>query len=156
MAIEPKTGTRLARVYKQRTKQEYAEFLKQLAALYPAAKKICLVQDNLNTHNLSSLYETFPAKEAFALAQRFEFSLTPKSASWLNMIEIEFSALAKQCLHRRIPTPEKLNTEIQALVMERQQQGILIHWQFSLESARNKFSRHYHGIYAGNPERSKT
>jgi hypothetical protein len=114
------------------------------------------VQDNLNTHNLSSLYETFPAPEAFALSQRFEFSLTPKSGSWLNMIEIEFSALAKQCLDRRIATQEKLNTEIQALVTERQQKGIQIHWQFSLESARSKFSRHYHGINAGNPDCSKT
>ena len=156
MAIEPKTGKRLARVYARRTKQEYAQFLKELAALYPTAEKIRLVQDNLNTHNLRSLYETFPAAEAFALSQRFEFYPTPKSGSWLNMIEIEFSALAKQCLDRRIPTQDKLNTEIQALVMERQQEGILIHWQFSLESARNKFSRHYHGIYAGNPERSKT
>jgi DDE superfamily endonuclease len=149
MAIEPKTGKRLARVYQRRTKQEYALFLRELATQYPYAAKIRLVQDNLNTHNLSSLYETFPAAEAFALAQRFEFSLTPKSGSWLNRIEIEFSALAKQCLARRIPTQEKLNTEIQALVTERQQQGIQIHWQFSLESARSKFSRHYQGVYAG-------
>ncbi len=155
MAIEPKTGQRLARVYGRRTKQEYAQFLKELAALYPNAEKIRLVQDNLNTHNLSSLYETFPAVEAFALAQRFAFYPTPKSGSWLNRIEIEFSALAKQCLDRRLATQEKLNAEIQALVTKRQQQGILIHWQFSLESARNKFSRHYHNIYAANPERSK-
>lgn len=156
MALEPKTGTRLARVYERRTKQEYAQFLKEVAASYPAAQKIRLVQDNLNTHNLSSLYETFPAAEAFALAQRFEFYLTPKSGSWLNMIEIEFSALAKQCLDRRIPTQEKLNAEIQALVTERQQQGIQINWQFSIESARSKFSRHYHGIYTSNSECPKT
>ena len=72
------------------------------------------------------------------------------------MIEIELSALAKQCLDRRIATQEKLNTEIQAVVTERQQKGIRIDWQFSLESARNKFSHHYHGICAGSPERSKT
>lgn len=81
--------------------------MKELA-LHPKAEKIRLVQDNLNTHNLSSLYETFSAAEAFALAQRFEFYLTPKSASWLNRIEIEFSALAKQGLNRRIATQEKL------------------------------------------------
>jgi DDE superfamily endonuclease len=156
MAIEPKTGRRLARVYARRTKQEYGQFLKELAALYPAAEKIRLVQDNLNTHNLSSLYETFPAAEAFALAQRFEFYLTPKSGSWLNMIEIEFSALARQCLQRRIPTQAKLDTEIQALVTERQQKGIQIHWQFSIESARNKFSRHYQQVNAGNAICSKT
>jgi hypothetical protein len=156
MAIEPKTGQRLARVYGRRTKQEYAQFLKELAAVYPNAEKIRLVQDNLNTHNLSSLYETFPAAEAFALSQRFEFYLTPKSGSWLNMIEIEFSALARQCLNRRLPTQEKLNTEIQALVTERQQRGIQIDWQFSLESARNKFSRHYQKVYAGPSICSKT
>jgi len=156
MAVEPKTGKRLARVYARRTKQEYAQFLKELAAHYPQTEKIRLVQDNLNTHNLSSLYETFPAADAFALAQRFEFHPTPKSGSWLNMIEIEFSALAKQCLNRRIATQEKLNTEIQAVVTERQQKGIRIAWQFSLESARSKFSRHYHGICDGNPECHKT
>ncbi len=104
MAIEPKTGKRLARVTAQRTKQDYAQFLKELAALYPKAAKIRLVQDNLNTHNLSALYETFPAHEAFALAQRFEFYWTPKSASWLNMIECEFSALSRLCWSRRIAT----------------------------------------------------
>ena len=156
MAIEPKTGQRLARVYGHRTKQEYAQFLRELAAQYPRAEKIRLVQDNLNTHNLSSLYETFPAAEAFALAQRFEFSLTPKSGSWLNMIEIEFSALAKQCLDRRIPTQEKLNAEIQAVVTERRQKSVTIDWQFSLESARSKFSRHYQGVYAGLSECCKT
>jgi len=130
--------------------------LRELAAQYPQAEKIRLVQDNLNTHNLSSLYETFPAAEAFALSQRLEFYPTPQSGSWLNMIEIEFSALAKQCLDRCLPTPEKLNAEIQALVMERQQKGIQINWQFSLESARSKFSRHYQGVYTGYSDCSKT
>jgi hypothetical protein len=156
MAIEPKTGKRLARVYGRRTKQEYAQFLRELVAQYPQAEKIRLVQDNLNTHNLSSLYETFPAAEAFALSQRFEFYLTPKSGSWLNRIEIEFSALAKQCLDRRIPTREKLAAEVQALVTEREQKRIQIDWQFSIDSARSKFSRHYYGIYTGNPEGPKT
>ena len=105
-AIGPKPGQRRARVYGRRTKQEYAQFLKELAALYPTAEKIRLVQDNRNTHNLSSLYETFPAADAFALSQRFEFYLTPKSGSWLKMIEIEVSALARQCLNRRLPTQE--------------------------------------------------
>ena len=156
MALEPKTGRRLARVYERRTKQEYAQFLKELAALYPTAEKIRLVQDNLNTHNLSSLYETCPAAEAFALSQRFEFHPTPKSGSWLNMIEIEFSVLAKQCLDRRLPTREKLAAEVQTLVAEREQKRIQIDWQFSIDSARSKFGRHYHSIYAGNPGCSKT
>jgi len=149
-AIEPKTGNRLAQVYDQRTKREYALFLKELAAQYPQAVKIRLVQDNLNTHNLSSFYETFPAEEAFALAQRFEFYYTPKKASWLNMIEIEFSALARQCLNRRIASKAELEREIAAIVKERVAKAIKIEWQFSIESARTKLNRHYEQVHAAN------
>ena len=94
-AIEPLTGNRLAQVHPQRTKKEYSLFCQALAAEYPQATKIRLVQDNLNTHDTSTFYENLPADEAQALANRFEFHFTPKSASWLNMIEIEFSALAQ-------------------------------------------------------------
>jgi len=149
-AIEPKTGRRLAQVYDQRRKREYALFLKELAAMYPAAEKICLVQDNLNTHNTSSLYETFAAEEAFALAQRFEFYYTPKKASWLNMIEIEFSAIARQCLHRRIAGKAELEREVQAIVKERAAKAIKIEWQFSIASARTKLNRHYEQVQAEN------
>jgi DDE superfamily endonuclease len=89
-AVEPLTGARLAQVKTRRTKKEYTEFCQALVATWPGAKKIRLVQDNLNTHNASSFYENLPAEEAFALAGRFGFYYTPKSASWLNMIEIEF------------------------------------------------------------------
>ena len=88
--------------------------------------------------------------EAFALAQRFEFFYTPKSASWFNMIEIEFSALARTCLHRRIPTMEELEREVLALVTERHDKRIKINWQFSIEKARDKFSRHYAKINPSN------
>ena len=93
-AIEPLTGNRLAQVHSRRTKKEFALFCQTLAAAYPEAKKIRVVLDNLNTHDISAFYENMPADDAFALAQRFDFFFTPKSASWLNMIEIEFSALA--------------------------------------------------------------
>lgn len=149
-AIEPKTGQRLAQVYDQRCKREYALFLRELAAQYPKAVKIRLVQDNLNTHNLSSLYETFPADEAFALGQRFEFYYTPKKASWLNMQEIEFSAIARQCLNRRIATKAVLEREVQAIVKERAAKAIKIEWQFSIESARTKLNRHYVAVHAEN------
>jgi hypothetical protein len=145
-AIEPLTGKRLAQVHPQRTKREYTLCCQALSEQYPEAVKIRLVQDNLNTHNASSFYEHLPVQEAFALAQRFEFYYTPKSASWLNMIEIEFSALARGCLHRRIPTLEQLEQEVLALVEERHQQRIQIHWQFSLTSARDKFQRRYEKI----------
>jgi hypothetical protein len=149
-AIEPLTGRRLAQVHPQRTKKEYALFCQALAALYPEAKKIRLVQDNLNTHNASSFYENLPAQEAFALAQRFEFHYTPKSASWLNMIECEFSALARQCLNRRIATIKQLEKEVLAIIKERNEKKIKINWQFSIESARNKLNRHYQNVFADN------
>lgn len=145
-AIEPLTGKRLAQLYPRRTKREYALFLRELAAQYPDALKIRLVQDNLNTHDLSALYETFEPQEALRLSQRFEFFFTPKSASWLNMIEIEFSALARQCLHRRIPTMEQMEREILALVKERERKAILIKWQFSIQKARTTFLSHYQSI----------
>ncbi|MGH1339881.1 MAG: IS630 family transposase, partial [Aureispira sp.] len=101
-AIEPLTGKRLAHIRKRRTKKEFTIFMQNLARLYPEAQKIIVVLDNLNTHNFGSFYEHMTAEQASALAQRFEFVFTPKSASWLNMIEIEFSALSRQCLNRRI------------------------------------------------------
>jgi len=156
VAIEPLTGKRLAQVHPQRTKKEYTLFCQALAALYPEATKIRLVQDNLNTHNASAFYENLPAAEAFALAERFEFNYTPKSASWLNMIEIEFSAVSRQCLDRRIPTIEELEKEVLALTKERSQKKIKIDWQFSIESARSKLNRHYQRIFADNSQYNKT
>ena len=155
-AIEPKTGRRHAQVYDHRRKREYALFLKELAARYPQAVKIRLVQDNLNTHNTSSLYETFAAAEAFALAQRFEFYYTPKKASWLNMIEIEFSAIARQCLQRRIATKAKLEREVAAIVKERAAKAIKIEWQFSIAAARTKLNRHYEQVQAENVRYKET
>lgn len=155
-AIEPLTGKRLAQVHPRRTKKEYTLFCQALAAAYPKAKKIRLVQDNLNTHNASSFYENLPADEAFALAQRFEFHYTPKSASWLNMIEVEFSAVARQCLSRRIPTIEILEKEVLAVIRERTDKQIKISWQFSIEAARTKMNRHYERVFAANSQLEKT
>lgn len=156
MGTEPLTGKRLARLFDRRTKREYALFLKELAAQFPEAEKIRLVQDNLNTPNLSSLYETFPADEAFRLAQRFEFYYTPKKASWLNMQEIEFSAIARQSLNRRIATKAELEREVQAIVKERAEKAIKITWQFSIESARTKLNRHYEQVHAENAKYKTT
>jgi transposase len=142
-SIEPLSGQRLVHVRKQRRKLEFAVFMKNLAALYPSAKKIRLVLDNLNTHNASSFYEVFPAKEAAELAERFEFIYTPKSASWLNMIEIEFSALSRQCLNRRIPSINTLASEVFTYMQDRNDKQVKITWQFTLEDAREKLNRHY-------------
>src|SRR5215210_7191598 len=149
-AIEPLTGQGLAQVHPQRTKREYMLFCQALAAAYPNAVKIRLVQDNLNTHNASSFYEHLPADEAFALAQKIEFHYTPKAASWLNMIEIEFSALARECLHRRIPSQEMLEREVLALVKERADKQIKINWQFSIKTAREKLNSRYSQVNVEN------
>jgi hypothetical protein len=150
MAIEPQTGKRLAQVRDQRAKSDYAQFMKALAATYPKAQKIRIVQDNLNTPDVSAFYETFSAEEAFALAQRFVFHYTPKKASWLNMIEIEFSALSKPCLARRLATKEQLEQEVLAIVKERGAKAVKIDWQFSIDKARKKLNRHYQQINAEN------
>jgi hypothetical protein len=149
-AIEPMTGYRLAQVYPHRTKKEYALFCQALAAAFPQATKIRLVQDNLNTHDISAFYENLPADEAQALAERFEFYYTPTSASWLNMIEIEFSALSRLCLDRRIPTQEMLEREVLALVDRRKADKVKITWQFSVQSARSKLNSHYVKVQSDN------
>jgi len=149
-AIEPLTGRRLAQVQPQRTKKEYTLFCQALAKAYPDAIKIRLVQDNLNTHDVSAFYENLPADEAWALAQRFEFHFTPRSASWLNMIEIEFSALARLCLDRRIPTFEQLETEILAFFHDRESRPVKINWQFSIPAARQKLNSHYEAVHPDN------
>jgi len=154
-AIEPLTGRRLAAVYPQRTKKEYPQFCQELVATWPEAVKIRLVQDNLNTHNASAFYENLPAHEAFSLRQRFEFYYTPKSASWLNMIEIEFSALARQCLDRRIATLEQLKQEVLVRMQERNAKKIKINWQFSPEGAREKMNSHYQRVFAQNAQYKK-
>ena len=155
-AIEPLTGQRLAQVQAQRTKKEYTHFMQALAQHYPQAKKIRLVQDNLNTHDASAFYENLPAGEARELAERFEFHYTPKSASWLNMIEIEFSAISRLCLQRRIPSQQELEEQVLALVEERQSKGIKINWQFSVQDARKKLNRHYSQVNPDNKQYLKT
>ena len=146
MAVEPLAGRRVVTVTERRTKNDYAKFMKALAASYPDAAKIILVQDNLNTHNPSSFYETFPATEAFALAQRFEMIYTPKKASWLNMAEIELSALSKQCLDRRIAEMHTLAAEVNAWTKRRNRLKAGISWNFTKNDARNKLSRFYDTI----------
>jgi hypothetical protein len=155
-AIEPLTGRRLGQVHNQRTKREYTLFCQQLAARYPEAIKIRLVQDNLNTHNASSFYEHLPAEEALALAERFEFIYTPKSASWLNMIECEFAVIARLCLNRRIPSIEQLRRETLALLQERSAKQIKINWQFSIQVARSKLNSHYTKVHPENEKYKET
>jgi hypothetical protein len=155
-AIEPLTGKRVAQNFERRRKREYALFLRKVAEEFSDAEKIGLVQDNLNTHTAGAFYETFAADEAFALTQKIEFYYTPKSASWLNMIEIEFSAIVKQCLNRRIVSRLELEREVLAIVKEREEKAIKIDWQFSLEAARRKLDKHYEQVLAENLKPEQT
>jgi transposase len=146
-AMEPLAGKRITQVYEQRTKKEYTQFMQHLSDSYPQAKKIIVVQDNLNTHQTASFYDHLPADQARAMAKRFEFHYTPKGASWLNMIEIEFAALSKQCLGgRRIATKELLEQQLKAIVEHRNEKGIKINWQFSIQSARTKLNNRYTNV----------
>lgn len=145
-AVEPLSGKRLLQVREQKTKKDYSDFMQNLERQYPAAKKIILIQDNLNTHNPSSFYENLPPDEAFRLSSRFEMIYTPKKASWLNMAEIEFSALSKQCLNRRIGTIGTLKKEVGKWTKERNRLKIKINWQFTNTEARKKFQRFYSEI----------
>jgi hypothetical protein len=91
-----------------------------------------------------------PADQAWGLARRFTFHCTPKSASWLKMIEIEFSALARQCLHRRIPTLEQLEREVLTLIQERDDKRITLRWQCSIEAVRAMPNSKYQWVHAEN------
>ncbi len=150
VAFEPLTGKRLVETSKQRTKADYCRFMQRVAEMFPQAEKIVLVQDNLNTHNSSSFYENLPPAEAFAVAQRFEMHYTPKKGSWLNMAELELSALSRICLSRRISSIEQLDREVQAIVKERNELRIKVQWQFTISQAREKLGRHYEKVQSKN------
>jgi hypothetical protein len=146
VAFEPLTGKRLVETSKQRTKADYCRFQQRVAETWSETEKIVLVQDNLNTHNASSFYENLLPAEAFRLAQRFEMHYTPKKGSWLNIAELELSALSRICLSRRIPSVEELDGAVQAIVKERNELQITVTWQFSITQAREKLSRHYEKV----------
>jgi len=145
MFTEPLAGWRHAEALPRRTKKDWANQVKWvLDEQFPAAKKVVLVQDNLNTHTTSSLYETFPPDEAFRLAQRLEMHFTPKHGSWLNIAEIELSALSKQCLeHRRISSIELLSLELAAWLSDRNIAQKGVDWHFTTDDARLKLKRLY-------------
>ena len=110
---------------------------------YPDAEVVVLVMDNLNTHNIASLYEAFEPAEAFALAQRLEIHHTPKHGSWLNIAEIELSALTRQCLDRRISDLDVLNGELAAWKAATNADQRQVDWQFTTEGARIRLRHLY-------------
>ena len=142
--IEPLTGRRHVEVTERRTRQDWAHFIKaMLDERYPEAIQVRLVMDNLNTHGIASLYETFPPAEALRLARRLDIHHTPKHGSWLNIAEIELSALAGQCLDRRLPDIISMRREVAAWQRHRNQRGTPINWRFTTDDARIKLLRLY-------------
>ena len=144
MFFAPLEGWRHVKVTERRTAIDYAHALKELADRHFAkARKIILVQDNLNTHKPASLYEAFPPAEARHLVERFEWHYSPKHGSWLNMAESELAVLSNQCLDRRIPHQKALFREIVAWEKDRNKYHTKADWQFTTENARIKLKRLY-------------
>ena len=144
MFFEPLVGWRHVEVTDRRTQIDYAQQMKYLVDdRHPQAKKIRIVQDNLNTHIKASLYKAFLPEEAKRIANKLEFHYTPKHGSWLNMAEIELSVLAKQCLDRRISSQDVLAEEVAAWEKRRNDLKAKIDWQFTTEDARIKLKRLY-------------
>jgi len=143
-AVAPHLGWRHLQEGERKTRRDYAHFLRALAdEHFPDAERIVLVQDNLNTHSPASLYEAFPPEEAARLRARFEFHFTPKHGSWMNIAEIELSALARGCLARRIPDHATLAAELHAWQHDRNHAAKGIRWQFTTANARVKLIKLY-------------
>ena len=139
MFTEPLKGWRHVSIKERRTKRDWAEEIRVLPEeYYPNAKKIRLAMDNLNTHNISSLYETYPPEIAPGLAKRLEIHYTPKHGNWLNIAEIELSGMTIQCLDRRIPSIEVLRNEVSAWATDRNSTTKTVNWHFDTETARGK------------------
>jgi hypothetical protein len=144
LEVEPLSGRRHVAITEPRTRKDWAIFVKgRLDERYPQATKVRLVMDNLNTHSAASLYETFAPEEARRLARRLEIHYTPKQGSWLNVAEIELSALNSQCLDRRIPDIDLMRKEVAAWELDRNNRAATIDWRFTTENARIKLKRIY-------------
>jgi hypothetical protein len=142
--VERLAGYRHVAVTERRTAVDYAHQLQWLADVrYPQAKKIRLVQDNLNTHRLANLYLVFPPEEARRLTERFEVHYTPNHASWLNMAEIEIGVFERGCLKRRVPSLQVLQQRVTALETERNTAQATINWRFTTGDARLRLARLY-------------
>ncbi len=142
--LEPQRGWRHVAVTERRTMVDFAHQMRWLVdEAYPEAEVVRVVLDNLNTHRPASLYQAFVPAEARRIVRRLEFHYTPKHGSWLNMAEIEFSVLSRQCLDRRIPDEKTLKQELAALEDQRNRAGATVNWQFTSENARVKLKRIY-------------
>ena len=144
MFVAPLEGWRRAEITEQRTRADWAKQIKRLVDEdFPDAEKIILVMDNLNTHSIASLYETYPAEEAKRIKDKLEIHYTPKHGSWLNMAEIELNVINNQGLSPRIPTIEQMKKETAAWNRRRNREACKINWRFTTADARIKLKRLY-------------
>ncbi len=144
---EPLRGWRHVKVTERRTRCDYAHCVRELVDRhYPRAKKIRLVQDNLNTHDGASLYEAFLPHEARRILDKIDFHYTPKHGSWLNMAETEINVMNCQCLNRRLDNQKLMAKEVAAWERERNARKARIHWTFTLATARRKLRKLYPSI----------
>lgn len=147
MTFEPLAGKRVTQVTDQRTKIDWARYMKALVDThYPDAESLCVMLDNLNTHNKSSLYEAFEPMEAKRIADKLDLHYTPKHGSWLNMAEIELSHLSRQCLAQRIAEKDTVSTQVQAWTQSRNAKQAKANWQFTTADARVKLHKLYPNI----------
>src|SRR6266436_1778207 len=144
---EPLRGWRHVKVTERRTRRDYAECVRELVDMHcPQAKRMRLVQDNLNTHDGASLYETFSPAEARRILDKIEFHYTPKHGSWLNMAETEINIMHSQCLNRRLDSQPRIAAEVAAWEKKRNLAKARIHWTFTLAAARRKLRKLYPSI----------
>ncbi|KXA89350.1 transposase [candidate division MSBL1 archaeon SCGC-AAA259A05] len=144
VAVDHKRGKRDAKVTDRRTKKDFARYIKRLIdEVFLDAEVIRLVVDNLNTHNESAFYETFKKEEAERILSKIEFHYTPIHGSWLNVAEIEISAMDAECTGRRIEDKKTLIDELLAWTVRRNKDGKKIDWRFTKEDADRKLSKHY-------------
>ena len=144
---EPLANRRHVEVTDRRTKVDWAQVVKDLVDVhYPDAERIVLVMDNLNTHTPASLYEALDPAEAKRIADKLEIHYTPKHGSWLDIAEIELSALGRQCLDRRIPNRDILAKEVAAWERERNIAQVKVDWRFTTDDARIKLKHLYPSI----------
>ena len=144
MMCQPLRGWRHVKVTDRRTRRDWAECIKELVDVhFPLSRKVVVVEDNLNTHDGTSLYETYPPEEARRILDRLEFHSTPKHGSWLDMAEIELNIVNRQCLNRRIDNKADIVREVTAWEEDRNAKECHIHWTFTIAAARIKLKKLY-------------
>lgn len=143
-AVEPKAGKHFIQVTDQRTRQDFALFIRWLMDFkYRNAITVRIVLDNLNTHFEQSFYETFSKQESRRILKRIQFVYTPKHASWLNMAEIEINMMQNECLSRNIGQRKIMETELEAWCDQNNKDKRKIYWKFTKEKADKKLSKYY-------------